>query len=305
MYFIKSFLLITTRFIYAKLHKFSNFENSKFYLFFHLLWIFLIGSNHGKRYRLYLGDKKKNEFKEINWKIKKKNIKIIYFLIGDSNTEHLGRNYLNTDNINIFYTIWTGPTLLINFCKSKIVMQRILFLTKFFINYHGTNSKFHFIFSFVQIDIRTIFYNFLIIEKYFKNSKTMISEYINNLNETLSILRNELKRNKKSLKLKFYFKEINPSSARKGTTPKKNKIIAANKKMVEPIFGSLKQRQKWRNELNSSILKNKKKKYEFLHNLKEITKKRKDIFNNKLGDGNHLTNSKLIIKFQKKIIYKK
>ena len=133
----------------------------------------------------------------------------------------------------------------------------------------------------------------------------MISEYINNLNETLSILRNELKRNKKSLKLKFYFKEINPSSARKGTTPKKNKIIAANKKMVEPIFGSLKQRQKWRNELNSSILKNKKKKYEFLHNLKEITKKRKDIFNNKLGDGNHLTNSKLIIKFQKKIIYKK
>ena len=51
--------------------------------------------------------------------------------------------------------------------------------------------------------------------------------------------------------------------------------------MVEPIFGSLKQRQKWRNELNSSILKNKKKKYEFLHNLKEITK-RKDIFNNKL-----------------------
>ena len=95
--------------------------------------------------------------------------------------------------------------------------------------------SFIFIFSFGQIDIRTIFYNFLIIEKYFKNSKTMISEYINNLNETLSILRNELKRNKKSLKLKFYFKEINPSSARKGTTPKKNKI-AANKKMVEPIF---------------------------------------------------------------------
>ena len=71
MYFIKSFLLITTRFIYAKLHKFSNFENSKFYLFSFTM-DFLIGSNHGKRYRLYLGDKKKNEFKEINWKIKKK-----------------------------------------------------------------------------------------------------------------------------------------------------------------------------------------------------------------------------------------
>ena len=79
-------------------------------------------------------------------------------------------------------------------------------------------------FSFGQIDIRTIFYNFLIIEKYFKNSKTMISEYINNLNETLSILRNELKRNKKSLKLKFYFKEINPSSARKGRLQKRIKL---------------------------------------------------------------------------------
>ena len=68
MYFIKSFLLITTRFIYAKLHKFSNFENSKFYLFFHLLWIFLIGSNHGKRYRLYLGDKKKMNLKKLTGK---------------------------------------------------------------------------------------------------------------------------------------------------------------------------------------------------------------------------------------------
>ncbi len=228
----------------------------------------------------------------------------MYFFIGDSNTEHLGRNYLNTDNTNVFYTIWTGPTLLINFCKSKIIMQRILFLTKFLINYHGANSKFHFIFSFGQIDLRTIFYNFLIIEKYFKNSKTMINEYINNINETLLILKNELKKNSRSLKFKFYFKEINPSSARKGTTPKKNKIITANKKMIEPIFGSLKQRQKWRKELNFRILKNKNKNYVFLHNLKEITKKRKDIFNNKVGDGNHLTNSKLIIKFQKKLIYK-
>ena len=33
--------------------------------------------------------------------------------------------------------------------------------------------------------------------------------------------------------------------------------------MVEPIFGSLKQRQKWRNELNSSILKNKKRNMNF------------------------------------------
>ena len=59
MYMIKSYLLIITRFIYSKLHKFSNFENSKFYFFFHLFWIFLIGSNHGKRYRLFLNDKKK------------------------------------------------------------------------------------------------------------------------------------------------------------------------------------------------------------------------------------------------------
>lgn len=223
MYFVKSSLLITTRFIYAKLHKFSNFENSKFYLFFHLLWIFLIGSNHGKRYRLYLNDKRKTEFKEIDWKIKKKKIKNVYFLIGDSNTEHLGRNYLRSDNTNVFYTIWTGPTLLINFCKSRIIMQRILFLTKFFINYHGTNSKFHLVFSFGQIDLRTVFYNFLIIEKYFKNSKAMINDYIDNINETLLILKKELRKNKKLLKLNFYFKEINPSSARKGTAPKKKK----------------------------------------------------------------------------------
>ena len=302
MHLIKSYLLIGSRYIYGKLHKFNFFENSKIYFLFHLLWIFLIGSSHGKRYRLFLNDYKNSEFKSINWKIKKRDVKNVFFIIGDSNSEHLGRNYLAAVTKNVFYTIWTGPTLLVSFCKSKVIMEKIIFLTKFFINYHGSNSKFHFIFSFGQIDIRTIFYNFLVVEKYYKNSKYLIKDYIDSINEALKILKNKIKKNKKSLKFIFYIKEINPSSSKKGTLPKKNLINSINKKRIEPIFGSLEQRKKWRKELNLKILNNKKKKYRFLFNVKEICDHKNDIFNKKYGDGNHLTNMKLIIKFQKRLI---
>ena len=48
MYILKILVLTSTRYIYQKLHKFRKFEHSIFYNIFHLIWIVLIGSNHGK-----------------------------------------------------------------------------------------------------------------------------------------------------------------------------------------------------------------------------------------------------------------
>tara|TARA_Y100000590_G_C15726931_1_gene1015573 strand:- start:425 stop:1363 length:939 start_codon:yes stop_codon:yes gene_type:complete len=303
MELITLIILKFTRYVYQKLHKFENFQNSTLYNVFHLIWIFLIGSNHGKREGVFIKKNNSNEYKEINWNLPR-NAKNIYFFIGDSNTEFLGRNYKeNYNKENIFYTIWTGPTLLFSFFKSEIILKRVLFFINQLIKYHGANSKCHFIFSFGQIDIRTIFYNFITVEKYYKNHKFLINEYIKNLNDIVDIFKKKVKKENKKIKICIYFKEINPCSPKtKWWLPKKNQINALNLKLAYPVFGSLKDRVKWWSQFNLRIKNNINKKYIYLKNDKCIANNKR-LFNTKYGDGNHLTDSSKIIKFQNKLIY--
>ena len=104
MYILKILVLTSTRYIYQKLHKFRKFEHSIFYNIFHLIWIVLIGSNHGKRFRLFK-DKNAN-YDEINWNIRKE-AKNIFLFVGDSHGEFWGRNF--KDNFSkdfLFLTVW-------------------------------------------------------------------------------------------------------------------------------------------------------------------------------------------------------
>ena len=117
MYILKILVLTSTRYIYQKLHKFRKFEHSIFYNIFHLIWIVLIGSNHGKRFRLFK-DKNAN-YDEINWNIRKeaKNI----FLFVETCMVNFGVEILKIIFLKIFLflTVWLGPILLINFLKKK------------------------------------------------------------------------------------------------------------------------------------------------------------------------------------------
>ena len=305
MYFIKYLFIKLLIYTYYKLNNYKSFKESRLSDYFHLILLLIIKSNHVRRPLIYLNKKNNShEFKEINWG-QVKNPENIYIIIGDSNSEFLGRNYKkNAKTKCIFYTLWTGPTLMISFCKSKEILDKTIFLIQKIIYLHGVNKKYHFVFSFGQIDIRTVFYNFLIVEKYFKNEKEIINNYVTSFNEIVKIFKKKIKQKFKNLKFEMYFKEINPSSGKKGSLPSREKINSLNRKLAFPVFGELKQRVRWRNKLNKNLLNYKGRVYKFILNDKRITNK-SGIFDKKYGDGNHITDNNLIIEFQKNLIERK
>ena len=74
--------------MYQRLHYFKNFEKSVFYNYFHYFWILLIGSNHGRRYDLYL-KKKLNIICTTRKNVKKPNLFDLIKAINLSNKKFL------------------------------------------------------------------------------------------------------------------------------------------------------------------------------------------------------------------------
>lgn len=292
--YLKLNLLKFSRFIYQKLHYFKNFEKSKFYNYFHYFWIILIGSNHGKRYSLYL-EKKLNIIKDTGLSKKIKNKNVVIF-IGDSHAEFYGRNYTTNMNNNVlFLSLWLGPALLTNFSKSAYSINRsVFFLNKVF-RLLGNSNKYHIIFTFGEIDIRTAFYQLLKIFKTFKNSDELSRNIVQSFNETIFLIKKKFKSN---LDINYYFKEPTPTTNKNGYIIKNNedlkRIISSSNDL--PVLGSVSERVDWHNTLVKELKLNNNN-CTFLELSKDHYSNQGSI-NKDFSDDHHITNHKLIIEFQ-------
>ena len=87
---------------------------NKYNFLLNILLIFLIRSNHPKRWFLEYKNNNKINFSSLF--SDKKNYKNLNIFIGDSHSEFHGRNFSKLDkNINLNLTYWMGPILLMNF----------------------------------------------------------------------------------------------------------------------------------------------------------------------------------------------
>ena len=197
----------------------------------------------------------------------------------------------------MFLSIWLGPILLLNFCKSVYSINRsIFFLNKIFKKF-GKTKKYHIILTFGEIDIRTSFYQFLKIYKTHQNLEILLNDIINSLNETIFFIKKKLIFYNN---VKFYFKEPTPTTNIEGnlTTNKKDveKLISSESM---PVMGKVSERTIWHKSLVEELKKNKKN-YNFL----EISKKHyndKGAINKNFSDDHHIIDDKLIQNF--KIIF--
>ena len=103
--------------------------------------------------------------------------------------------------------------------------------------------------------------------------------------------------------IKFYFIDIIPTTNKDGANPKTLKQIKKIRHNNEyPVFGSLKQRIKWRNVLSKGIQQKAKKfNLKFLKLEKEAFNKVGSLNESKSEDGDHITDLNLLQKIQKKI----
>lgn len=200
------------------------------------------GSNHPKR----------NIKNFSNKYFPEKNIKQKIFIVGDSHCEYYGRNFKFVQkNYNInFYSIWSGPTLLINFANNKnLIIETFEKIKKI-----NDGSKIIVIFTFGEIDIRTAFYKLIYIYKIFKNENELINHYLISLKNMVAFIEDEIAKKIVKCKIKVYFKEITPTTQEIGYTPKNltelNKIL---KKNPFPVLGLNKKRRKWHEALNNKI----------------------------------------------------
>lgn len=283
--FIKKYLL------FILINKYLNF-----------LIIIILGSNHPRRvdeFKKYL--KWKNS--EICWKniLSKKKIHQINVFIGDSHSEFYGRNFTKYKNNDHYLCYWTGPTTLVNFCTSTYLLNSILsFINFIYIINKKKCKKINIIFSFGEIDIRTFFFENIYINKLFKNQKILIKFIVNNFSISIRYINDKTKK-LKIKNIKYYFKEIGPTSNALGLNSKdeyeiKNDI--AKKKF--PVLGRINERVTWRKQLMQSIKRN---------NIIKILKISPSSFNVKGAinnyksiDNNHITDVDELIKTQKNII---
>jgi hypothetical protein len=301
---LKLILLKLSRYIYQKLHHFKNFKKNKFYNYFHLFWILLIGSNHGRRYTLYLKNKKMfNSIVDIKF-FKKTNNKNIIIFLGDSHAEFYGKNFKSNKKKNrLFLSVWLGPALLTNFSKSAYSINRsVFFLNKIF-NKFGKSNKYHIILSFGEIDIRTAFYQFLKTYKTFENLDDLLKDTIQSLNQSIFLIKEKLS---PEYDVKFYFKEPTPTTNMNGQEVKNksdmNKLIITSNNFL-PVLGTLSERIEWHKSLVEKLRLNTKS-YEFLKISKDHYNDIGSI-NRNFSDDHHIVKNKLIIEFQnslKKII---
>ena len=119
------------------------------------------------------------------------------------------------NNNVLFLSLWLGPALLTNFSKSAYSINRsVFFLNKVF-RLLGNSNKYHIIFTFGEIDIRTAFYQLLKIFKTFKNSDELSRNIVQSFNETIFLIKKKFKSN---LDINYYFKEPTPTTNKKTDT---------------------------------------------------------------------------------------
>lgn len=294
------FFIKLTRFLYQKLHKFKSFENSKIKDYFHLLWIILIGSNHSRRYKIFIDSSVTNDRKKdfTSLQFNSRDTQKIFIVLGDSHAEYYGRNFNNDKKIK-FLSVWLGPLLLLNYCKSKKHIDRTFFFLKKIINFFGKEKKYYLIISLGEIDIRSSYYQFLKIHKLFKNLDEITSEYISSLNDTLKLIQKNFKN------IKIFFKEPTPTTNKTGYNPltlEEVNNITKNDKF--PALGSIVDRAGWHLRLVESLKKDLDKNF-FFASINSEDYNKFGAINENFSDDHHILDNDSIQKFQKKLINEK
>jgi len=242
--------------------------------------------------------KKIDEFEKVYWK-SNNSAKNIYIVLGDSHSELYGRNYSSNFNKNCkFITLWLGPILLIKFLKSYFLMNRSIFFINKIINIFGRSKRYHIIFSFGEIDIRSSFFRTLELNKSCKNIDVLLNNYSKLIRKKISEMKNKI--NNKT-NIYFYFKEPPPTTSKNGYLPKsRNEMIKIYETEEYPIFGKVTDRVYWYKKFKTKILEN-----IDLYDYLENSKKCFDIngaLNQNISDDIHVNSEEIIQEFQNKLI---
>lgn len=248
LYFIKIVKFLYTRITYH----FMSVEKSSLNHYYNWFLIKRLGSNHGRRLRYIeeLNKKERKKYLKFTKQIlsKKSEGKNFNIYIGDSHAEFYGRNFAeNNDQKNIFLSIWTGPTLLLSFCKSNEIYNKTIFLLKKIISHYGYKNNYNLILCFGEIDVRNLFYQILYVFN-LKSEDELIKDYEVSLKKIIQIY------SKIFPNLNFYFYEIAPTTNIKGHEPKnQNEIDQIYLKEKFPVLGNLQKRIYWQKKLCDKI----------------------------------------------------
>ena len=307
---MKMYLRFILAFILTKIKSFLP-DSSKVNERLNYLLIIIIGSNHSRR----LGNLKKiiknrslYDYELINFKYfcPINNYKRISIFVGDSHSEFYGRNFnlnSNKNKKNLFLTYHTGPTLLSTFGTSSQLIKRIYNFIIFIKNYNlNKTSSLNIIFSLGEIDIRNFYYQVLKLDKSFKNEKILTKFIVNSFLENFLNLQKMLKKNKIK-KVKFFFKDITPTTYKKSYNPKTIKDLEKIRKNNPfPVIGELKKRIHWRKILSNQIKKKcRNKNIKFIELNKENFNKNGCLNKLKTFDNGHISDLKLLSDVQLKV----
>ena len=290
-YFIKIIKFLYTRLSYH----FKSLEKTSLSHYYDWFLIKNLGSNHGRRLRYIeeLSDENKKKYlKFMKQTLSNKKIGKNYNIyIGDSHAEFYGRNFAeNNDTKNIFLSIWTGPTLLLSFCKSNKIYSKTIFLIKKIISHYGYKNNYNLILCFGEIDIRNLFYQILYVFN-LKSEDELFEDYADSLKKIIEIYSEMFP------DLNFYFYEIAPTTNIIGKEPtNQNEIdeISLNEKF--PVLGNFRKRIYWQKKLCEKIKQ--------LKNYLTYISRNKSHYNeiggiNKVfGDEFHITKKNKIIELQ-------
>ena len=307
---MKMYLRFILAFILTKIKSFLA-DPSKVNEKLNYLLIILIGSNHPRRLhnlKKIITNKPLYDHELINFKYfsPMNNYKRISIFVGDSHAEFYGRNFnlnSNKNKKNLFLTYHTGPTLLSTFGTSSQLIKRIYDFI-IFIQNHNLNktSSLNIIFSLGEIDIRNFYYQVLKLDKSFKNEKILTKFIVNSFLENFLNLQDILKKNKIK-KIKFFFKDITPTTYNKNYNPKTIKDLERIRKNNSfPVIGELKKRIHWREILSNKIkTKCRNNNIKFIELSKENFNKIGCLNKLKTFDNSHISDLKLLREVQLKV----
>tara|TARA_E500000178_G_scaffold355919_1_gene430587 strand:- start:8 stop:934 length:927 start_codon:yes stop_codon:yes gene_type:complete len=272
---------------------------NKYNFLLNILLIFLIRSNHPKRWFLEYKNNNKINFSSLF--LDKKNYKNLNIFIGDSHSEFHGRNFSKLDkNINLNLTYWMGPILLMNFLSSQKYTLQVIRFTNLIskkINY----QKLNIVLCFGEIDVRCYFYEALKIDKKFNNVEKLLYFIKIKLKKKI----NFLKRNIKAKNYDIFFNDIQPVTNKKGYGPVTKKNLFLLKDTIKyPVLGTILERVSWRKKFSNYLFKNQKKiGLTFIKQSNAIFDTKNKAMNRKFSpDGTHIHDHNLLYDYQKKII---
>jgi len=308
---MKMYLRFILAFILTKIKSFLP-DSSKVNERLNHLLIILIGSNHSRRLdnlKKIIKNRPLYDYELINFEYFSpiNNYKRISIFVGDSHSEFYGRNFnlnSNKNKKNLFLTYHTGPTLLSTFGTSSQLIKRIYNFIIFIKNYNlNKTSSLNIIFSLGEIDIRNFYYQVLKLDKSFKNEKILTKFIVNSFLENFLNLQDILKKNKIK-KIKFFFKDITPTTYRKNYNPKTIKDLERIRKNNSsfPVIGELKKRIYWREILSNKIkTKCRNNNIKFIELSKENFNKIGCLNKLKTFDNSHISDLKLLREVQLKV----